>query len=202
MQANRNQTKNMVLMGVFIAILFIQSSVPILGYIPLGFMNATIIHITVIIGAVILGPKAGGFLGLLFGLSSLIRNTLQPNPTSFIFSPFVTVGGYSGNIRSVFIALVPRIMIGVMAWLTYKAFQKRERLAILLAGVVGSMTNTIMVMASIYFLFGKEYAAARNMEMASLSGIIIGIIGSQGIVEAIAAAIITFAVVLALKKLD
>ena len=50
------------------------------GYIPLGFMNATIIHVPVIIGAIILGPKYGGFLGLVFGITSLwkIRTCRMP----------------------------------------------------------------------------------------------------------------------------
>ena len=38
-----------------------------LGYIPLGVINATIIHIPVIIGSLFLGPKKGAFLGFVFG---------------------------------------------------------------------------------------------------------------------------------------
>ena len=58
-----NKTRNLVLAAVFMAIIIIMAFTPF-GYIPLGFMNATIIHVPVIIGAIILGPKYGGFLGL------------------------------------------------------------------------------------------------------------------------------------------
>ena len=57
------KTKKMVLTAMFTAIIIAMAFVPYMGYIPLGFMNATIIHIPVIIGAIILGPKTGAFLG-------------------------------------------------------------------------------------------------------------------------------------------
>lgn len=198
----RKQTKDTVLMGVFLAIMMIQTIVPVLGYIPLGFMNATIIHITVIVGAIMLGPKSGAFLGFMFGLSSLIKNTLQPNPTSFVFSPFVTVGDFSGNVKSLIVVFVPRILIGVVAYYVYKAFRERKKIGLMFAGICGSMTNTILVLGSIYFLFGREYAMAGKKEYEHLTRIILGIIGTQGVGEAIASAIITLAVVYALKKLD
>lgn len=47
---------DMSLTGIFTAIIITMSVVPFLGYIPLGFMNATIIHVPVIVGALLLGP--------------------------------------------------------------------------------------------------------------------------------------------------
>mgnify|MGYP000258419755 CR=1 FL=1 len=78
-----SKTRDLVLAAVIAAIIVIMAFVPFLGYIPLGFMNATTVHIPVIIGAIILGPKYGAFLGLTFGLTSLWKNTFMPNPTSF-----------------------------------------------------------------------------------------------------------------------
>ena len=66
---------DMSLAGIFTAIIIAMSVVPFLGYIPLGFMNATIIHVPVIIGAIILGPKYGAYLGLVFGVTSLVKAT-------------------------------------------------------------------------------------------------------------------------------
>ena len=86
------KTRSLVMTAVIAAIIVIMAFVPFLGYIPLGFMNAATLHIPVIIGAILLGPKYGAFLGLTFGLTSLWKNTSMPNPTSFVFSPFVTMG--------------------------------------------------------------------------------------------------------------
>ena len=107
------KTKKMVLTAMFTAIIIAMAFVPYMGYIPLGFMNATIIHIPVIIGAIILGPKTGAFLGGVFGLTSMINNTVNPNLTSFVFSPFYSVGDMHGNLNSVIICMVPRILIRV-----------------------------------------------------------------------------------------
>lgn len=73
---------DMSLAGIFTAIIIAMSVVPFLGYIPLGFMNATIIHVPVIIGAIILGPKYGAYLGLVFGVTSLVKATIAPGVTS------------------------------------------------------------------------------------------------------------------------
>ena len=117
---NRQEsTKSMVLTAVFAAIIIIQTFVPFLGFIPLGIMNATIIQVTVVIGSILLGYEKAVFLGLVFGFGSLWKNTFMPNPTSFVFSPFVNIGGYGGNFRSLIICLVPRALIGVNAVFVY-----------------------------------------------------------------------------------
>ena len=197
---------DMSLAGIFTAVIIAMSVVPFLGYIPLGFMNATIIHVPVIIGA-LLGPKYGAYLGLVFGLTSLVRATLTPTVTSFVFSPFVTIGGYSGNMWSVVISIVPRVLIGVAAYYVYELVLKLARgkkggqtVALGLAGIAGSMTNTILVMNGIYFFFGNSYAAASNKVVARLYDMILGVIVGFGIPEAIVAAILTTAIVKALLK--
>ena len=68
------KTYELVLTALFTAIIVIMAFTP-LGYIPLVVINATIIHIPVILGALFLGPKKGAFLGFVFGLTSLINNT-------------------------------------------------------------------------------------------------------------------------------
>lgn len=207
------KTRTMVMMSAVIAIMMVMTLIPFLGYIPLGFMNATILHVPVIIGAIMFGPKNGAVLGFVFGLSSLCKNTfLSPNPTSFVFSPFISTGIFHGNFGSLVICFLPRILIGVVAYYTYTAIMKwgsqtkRSQFAALsIAGVCGSLTNTLLVMNLIYFFFGKNYAQA-SMESGSalftqaaiaskgIYGIIIGIIGAQGVPEAIVAGVLTAAI--------
>lgn len=189
------------------AIIVLMSTVPYLGYIPLGFMNATIIHVPVIIGAVILGPQSGAFLGLVFGLTSLVKNTLEPNLTSFVFSPFYSIGGMGGNFWSLVICLVPRILIGVVAYYVFVLIRKllKERKnseipACIGAGIAGSLTNTLLVMNLIYLFFGPEYAEAKGTAYHALYGVILGVIFGNGIPEAIVAAVLTVAIVKVLLK--
>ncbi len=194
--------------GILTAIIIVMSVVPFLGYIPLGFMSATIIHVPVIIGALLLGPGYGAYLGFVFGMTSLIQATLRPGLTSFVFSPFVTIGGYSGNMWSAVIALVPRILIGVSAYYVYELAMKAahrikggQTVALWLAGIAGSMTNTILVMNGIYIFFGKSYAAASNHLIGRIYDLILGIIVSFGVPEAIVAGILTTAIVRVLLKI-
>lgn len=192
---------DMSLAGIFTAVIIAMSVVPFLGYIPLGFMNATIIHVPVIIGAVLLGPKYGAYLGLVFGLTSLVKATLTPNVTSFVFSPFITIGGYSGNLWSVVIAIVPRVMIGVVSYFVFKLVMKiahgkkgGRTVALAIAGIAGSMTNTFLVMNGIYLFFGESYMAASNKAVENIYNAILGIIVGFGIPEAIIAGILVVAI--------
>ena len=182
------KTKRMVIMSIFIAIIIIQTLVPILGFIPLGIMNATIIHVTVAIGAILLGWKEGAGLGFVFGLGSMWKNTFMPNPTSFCFSPFApAIAGYTGGIRSVIVCFVPRILVDI---------------ALLVSGAMAAITNTILVMSGIYFLFGEHYASATGRELTQLPVVIVGIIGTQGVAEAIVSSILTLAVAGTLLKIS
>ncbi len=201
-----NKTRNLVLAAVFVAIIVIMAFTPF-GYIPLGFMNATIIHVPVIIGAIILGPKYGGFLGMVFGFTSLWKNTNMPNPTSFVFSPFIKVGEYGGNIGSLIICMVPRILIGIVAYYVFRAVLKtlggksgKRTIALAAAGVAGSLTNTLLVMNLIYLFFGREYGQAARGVTTGVYSIILGIICINGIPEAIVAGVLTVAVTQALFK--
>lgn len=203
---NRERNFKMVLTAAFIAIIIIMAFVPFLGYIPLGFINATIIHIPVIIGSILLGPKNGAFLGFVFGCTSLWKNTFMPNLTSFVFSPFVKVGDYGGNIWSLIICFVPRILIGFFAYYVYKRMisinKDRKSIAYFISGVVGSLTNTLLVMNLIYFCFANQYASARNWEATGVYASIMSIIVTSGIPEAIIAGILTAAIVPVLIKVS
>lgn len=189
-------------MGVLLAIEIIMAFTP-LGFVPLGFTKATTIHIPVVIGAIFLGPLAGAILGGAFGILSIIINTVSPALTSFVFSPFITIGGAQGNIWSLVIALVPRMLIGIVAYYSYKWVSKIDKtkvIAYATAGVVGSLTNTVLVMSGIYIFFGQQYAAAKEVTFEALFGVIMGIIGVNGIPEAIVAAIIVTLVCKVLKS--
>ena len=200
MTRSKQQTKRMVLISLFSAIEIVLALTP-LGFIPLGFTRATTIHIPVILGAILLGPKAGMILGGVFGITSLLMNTFAPTPTSFVFSPFYS----GGSLWSLVVVLVPRILIGVTAYYTYLLLSKLKRfkgkaIPAFIAGVVGSITNTILVMGGIYVFFGESYALAKEIPFRELFTVIMGIIGINGIPEAISAGIITSLVCLPLGK--
>lgn len=210
MKSRSMSTYDMVLMGLFAAIILGLAFIPGVGYIPLGFTRATILHIPVIIGSIVLGPKKGAALGAIFGLTSLINNTISPTVTSFVFTPFYSLGDTSGNFWSLVICFVPRILVGVVPYYAHKLIMrlfkktsgKKETVSLAISGFLGSMTNTLLVMNMIYLFFGESYAAAKGTAYSVLYGAILAVIGINGIPEAIVAAIITAAVVKALFHLN
>ena len=148
------KTQYMTSMALFLAIEIILVVTP-LGYIPIGPLNATTMHIPVIIAGIILGKKAGAELGFVFGLTSMIKATIQPGITSFCFSPFVTIGTISGNYKSLLIAFVPRILLGYLAGLIFEIMKNKghENSGVLAGALVGALTNTVLVLSGIYVLW-------------------------------------------------
>ena len=63
----KKDTRYMVNLGLMAAIVIVLANTP-LGMIQLPIIKATTVHIPVIIGAILLGPAAGAFLGAVFGI--------------------------------------------------------------------------------------------------------------------------------------
>ena len=66
--------------------------------------------------------------------------------------------------------------------------------ALPIVGAAGAMTNTACVMASIFFLFRAEYAAANNLAMSAVYDFIMVTVTGAGVMEAIAAAVLVAAI--------
>lgn len=190
---NTAQTLGMVQVALFAALIIILAFTPFLGYIPLGFTRATIIHIPVIIGSLMLGPKKGAFLGFVFGMTSFINNTMNPTATSFVFTPFFELGEVHGGIGSVIICFVPRILVGVVPWYVYRGLERifgKQMLSLAAAGIAGALTNTLLVMNLIYVFFRTAYAAANNVAEGTVYTFILSIIGMNGVPEAVVSAVL------------
>lgn len=263
-----SKTNELVLTGLFTAIIIIMAFTP-LGYIPLVVINATIIHIPVILGSLFCGPKKGAFLGFVFGFTSCLKATIVGGTlSSFVFSPVLAASlvGTSGIFKSLFIAFVPRILVGVIPYFVYIGIKKvlasekknlwgtvlnvlmsvflafgvyaflgkmseslsqaaalgigiavgavvfivveavfiRKSIQVIpfvYAGVAGAMTNTLLVMGSIFVLYKDAYADAIGVAGNAVLGVITGVISFNGVIEAIVAAIIVYLVGLVLNTI-
>lgn len=201
---SRYSTMSMVQVAIFGAIICIMAFTPFLGYIPLGITRATIIHIPVIIASLLMGPKKGGVLGFVFGLTSFITNTVNPTATSFVFTPFYSVGEISGGIWSVIICFVPRILVGIVPYFVYKLALRfvsedtRKKgvsnVGLILAGVTGALVNTLLVMNLIFIFYGDAYIEASGKAAALGYTFIVSVIGINGVPEAIVAGILTLCI--------
>lgn len=198
-------TKNMIYTALFGAIIILLNFTPI-GYIQLPLIKATIIHVPVIIGSILLGPRVGAGLGFVFGLTSLYNNTFTPTLLSFVFSPAIPIPGTDrGSWTSLIVTFLPRILVGILPYYTYKLLNKllkgkRRIFSLSISGIIGSMTNTILVMHLIYFLFLDAYSKASNLAIDAVYKTILVVIFTNGLPEAVIAAVITAAVCHAIQR--
>lgn len=161
-----------------------------LGFIQIQPVNATIMHVPVIIGAVIEGPVVGALIGLIFGIFSMIQAITTPTPTSFLFfNPIV--------------AIVPRVLIGITSYYTYKfLFVKNKSVKIGAAAIVGSLTNTVGVLGFIYIFYVNELAKVLKLSAANVvRAVIVAPACINAPAEAALSVLITIPVALTVMKI-
>ncbi|QQO08577.1 ECF transporter S component [Breznakiella homolactica] len=181
--------------GVLSAVIIVLG-ITRLGFIPwFSGASVTIMHIPVIIGAILEGPVVGAFIGLLFGVFSLIQAATAP------------LGVMDVAFVNPLISVLPRLFIGPVAWLLYRAIsggKKRgaapgqenaqpwivlESVAIAVAAVAGTLVNTALVLSGLGFFGFFPWPLVLAAALAN------------GPAEAAVAAVITIAIVLAWKRI-
>ncbi len=192
MKKKNVDVRYLVSLAMMCAVLLVLGMTGI-GFIQLPVIKATTMHIPVILGAILLGPGAGAVLGGVFGLCSIWANTTAPGLLSFAFSPFMTTEGLPGVLKSLWIALGCRILLGLLAgwfWKLFKKVLKKDYVALPVTAALASVCHTILVMGSIYVLLAQQYADAKNVAASAVFNLVLGTIVASGIPEAIAAAIL------------
>ncbi len=192
MKTKKPDTRYMASLAMLCAVLLVMGMTGI-GFIPFPVIKATTMHIPVILGAILLGPGAGAVLGAVFGLCSIWVNTTTPGLLSFAFSPFMSTEGLTGVVKSLWIALGCRILFGYVAgwlWKLIKRIAKKDYIALPVTASISALLHTVFVMGSIYVLLAQQYAAAKNVAVSAVFGLVMGTVTASGIPEAIVAAIL------------
>ncbi len=185
-------TIRMTQLALLIAIELIMAVTP-LGYIMIPPISATLMHIPVIVGALVMGPKAGAALGTVFGLTSLWKASTQAtSPVDLAFSPFV-----SGKpIQSLIMCMGPRILLGVIAALLFKAFinafHGKERISIGLSAVLATICHTVMVLGLLAIFFSEFGMGVMT--------VVLSLVTVSSACEMLVAAIISVAVCIPLRR--
>lgn len=196
------QTRFYAFMAMFLAVEVVLTFTP-LGFLRIGPLSATTMHIPVIIAGIVFGIKGGIFTGSVFGFLSIVNATMNPGVTSFVFSPFIEIGGVHGNFTSILIAMVPRILLGIAAAGIYHFLKQKNisnNICILSAAIGATLTNTILVLCGIYLFFGESYAAAIHIDFQTLITVLLGVITTNGIFEVFLACILSVSICRALKS--
>ena len=215
MKNNIQQTKFVILVATFISIQVVMTLIPFLGFIPLPAVNITTLHIPTILAGILLGVKGGAIVGLSFGVMSVINATIRPTALSFMFSPFAPApAGFSGNPLSLVVAILPRVVLGVLAALVYQFIrnkgweltlskQKGLKLgAATLSAVIATFIHTLMVVSLWIVFFARPLQVARELEgLAGVFAFVGAIITSNALFEAALAGVLMTGFVLALEPI-
>ena len=105
----------------------------------------------------------------------------------------MSMSGIAGAVKALWISVGCRIMIGVVSgwlWIVLRKLKVNKTLGLAITGFVGSMTNTVFVMGSIYILLASEYAQVKSVAVDAVWGLIMVTVTSSGIPEAVAAMIL------------
>jgi len=191
---NHNQMFRFVLTALFIALILLLGLTPI-GMIPLGFINISLLGVPVVIGTLILGLKTGLLLGFCFGsISALSAFGIYGTPSALAGALVA-----ANPLLAAVMCYLPRFLVPVTAWWVHKAvsgISGKEKLPLAAASAAGSLTNTVFYLG-LMLLFYAIMGINSEKVLALIGGT--GLIA--GTLEAIANALISTPVVLAIRNL-
>lgn len=195
--ANVNpKVSRLVRMAVLVAVIFLLAFTP-LGYLVIGPIAATTIQMPVIIGAILMGPAAGAVLGAFFGLSGIVKVLTMPGADAFATA--VMSYNFFGYL---FIALVPRVLMGWLTGLLGNALKNRTKdmVAYGVTGFVGSLLNTVFYLGALWLMAAQVIASAYATDLSGVGAIVMTTAVTAGLPEAVVSCVVVTAVCKALSK--
>ncbi len=177
----RTSARDLTTMGLLTGILLVMSFTP-LGYFHTFGLDISLMMVPVGIGAMILGPKAGAWLGFVFGATSFYQAMTGASPFSamlFNISPLYT-----------FLTCIPTRML--MGWLTgvlFLLFHKLDRkktVCFFMGGFCAAFLNTVFFMSMLILCFwNTEFIQGINETLGGLNPILFvgAFVGINGLLE-------------------
>ena len=177
-QSNHWSTRFLVQLAVLLA-LELLLEITGLGFIKTPVLEFTIMQVPVIIGAIVLGPAAGGILGTAFGLISFWE--------CFGKSQFGAALLAINPIYTFIVCVVSRLLMGLLCGLLYRALSRKHSSLIRCgaAGLAGALLNTLFFMGSLMLLFGRSDYIMSMRGGANALAFVIAMVGVQGLLEAV-----------------
>ena len=194
MNNRSSRLKTLVLGAILAAVTLVLGMTP-MGIIPLGFINVTIMCIPVVVGTICCGLKVGLILGAAFGIASTCSAFgVSLVPTSALVSLLMAESPY----QVVLMSLLPRLLLPVVVHLVYRAFAKKSeklgKVGVSVAAAAGSLTNTVLYLGIMLLLFWGN-----GLDSSKVLAVIGGTGAIAGSLEAVAAAVICYPIVFAVR---
>ena len=157
--------KDLTTLGLLTGILLVMAFTP-LGYFHTFGLDISLMMIPVGIGAMLMGPKAGAWLGFIFGATSFYQAVTGASPFSamlFNISPFNT-----------FLLCIPtRMLMGFVTGLIFLLVSKLDRkktVCYFVGGFSAAFLNTVFFMGTLILLFwNTDYIQSFNQTMGNVN---------------------------------
>ena len=166
----------LTLVSLFIALMLVMNFTP-LGYITTGLFSITLMTIPVALGAACTGVWGGAVLGVVFGLTSF----LQAFGIGFMIDPSASVLFNTDPIAYTVTCFTPRITVGIVSALLFRAFEKAGKvniLAFILSAASVPILNTLLFMGFYAVLYKNTVLGG-----ASVMAVILSALGINFLVE-------------------
>lgn len=149
--------------------------------IPIGIFTITLSLVPIIIGAIIYGPKAGAFLGGVFGaIVSIQVVTGAAGILSFMMfqvHPFITI----------FLCMLKGIAAGLVSGIIFSALKRANnpKLGVILSAIACPIVNTGIFVTGLFAVYYDIIAdfAAQSGYASAVAFVFIGIVGLNFVVE-------------------
>lgn len=194
---SRQKLVRLVLTALLTALIVVMAFTP-LGYLKAGAIEITFITIPVVMGAVLLGPSVGLFLGAVFGITSFIQ--------CFGMSAFGVALLAINPVFTAIVCLVPRVLMGWLTGLIFKALTSKGSQKFvhhLVACIAGPVLNTVLFTVTLVLLFGHSSVIVEliaSMGSANIFAFAVAFVGINGLVETISCAVLGTALCKALSS--
>lgn len=171
----------LVLTALLTALIIVMAFTP-LGYLKAGAIEITFITIPVIIGAVLLGPVGGLFLGAVFGITSFIQ--------CFGMSTFGVALFSVSPLCTAIVCIVPRVLMGWLTAVIFKAVSSKDKTTFvqyLVASIAGPLLNTILFTGTLLLLFNNAPIIIQLKEQFGSTNVMAfaaAFVGVNGLIEA------------------
>ena len=176
-------TQKLVMLALLTAVVLVLQLLS--SFIPIYPFRLNLVIIPIVIGAAMISPLAGLWLGFVFGFVVLVSSgDVMP---FMVFSPIATI----------VVILLRGALSGLAAGFTYRALEKRNKtIAVMAAAFVCATTNTGLFVIGMYLFFLPliaEWGISGTAETASF--IFIGMVGFNFLIEMIVNLILCPAIV-------
>lgn len=173
--------RELTTLGLLTGVLLLMSVTP-LGYFHTFGLDISLMMVPVAIGAMLMGPKAGAWLGLIFGATSFYQAVTGSSAFSMML--------FNINPIYAFLLCIPtRVLMGFLTGVIFKAAQKvdkKKTVCYFVGGFFAAFLNTLFFMGVLLICYwNTEFIQGINETLGGLNPLmfVVAFVGVNGALE-------------------